>query len=293
MRSWLYVPANKPRMLINSGLYNADGIVFDLEDSISESKKNEARFLLCEAFSQKVFKETHRGVILVVRINSLDTKHWFCDISNLIKSGVTEIRIPKVESSDKLIEIDNTITKIEKDNEIALQTIKLQVIIETPLGIENAIKIATSSRRLTGISFGAEDYCSLMRIERNAGGYELDYPRSRIANAAAIAGIEAWDSVWANFNDLQSLFVDAKRAKTLGFAGKSVIHPMQISAVNKIFSPSAKEIKWAKKITNFAKENNFGVFSLDGKMIDKPVISRAKSIISLTESSKTEVEDNA
>lgn len=276
MRSWLYCPGNKPGMMKNAGVYGSDGIVLDLEDAVAAGEKDEARNLVSEALRSFDFGP----VQVVVRINSMASEFWRDDLEAVIPAGAKVIRLPKVESPGELQEVSDAISRIEKNAGLDDGTVKLQAIIETPGGILNAAGIAAGSSRLTGLSFGAEDYCASMGISRTGPAYALDYPRSVVACSAVAAGIEAWDTVWSDYSDIVGLEEDSRRARSLGFSGKSVIHPGQIETVNRVFSPDSSEIAWARKVIDAAGENGgTGVFGIDGSMIDAPVIARAKRVL--------------
>ncbi len=279
MRSWLYCPGNKPKMIINAGLYGADGLVFDLEDAVAPDQKQEARFLLAQAFRDEIVPVG----ISAVRINGPDTDDWKKDLDEMIPAGALIIRIPKVESSDQIRGISDRIDSIESGNGITPGNVVIQCILETPLGVENAFRIGSSSDRIRSYSFGAEDYCAAVGINRGPDLYPLDYPRSRISSAAANFGYEAIDTVWGFLNDTAGLEADAARARSLGFVGKSLIHPDQIEVVNKLFSPTPDELSAARRILEKATTMSDGATSLDGRMIDRPVILRAERILRLND----------
>jgi citrate lyase subunit beta / citryl-CoA lyase len=279
MRSWLYCPGNKPKMILNAHLYGADGLVFDLEDSVSEEQKDEARILVAQAFTEK----TVPSDISAVRINSFDSEHWENDLKALIPAGVSIIRIPKVETAEQIQKINHLVSSLEKESGIEANSVTFQCIFETPIGVENAFKIGRSSPRIHSYSFGAEDYCAAVGINRGTNLLPLDYPRSRIASAAAAFGYNAYDTVWGFLNDYEGLKADSARGKSLGYEGKSVIHPDQIEIVNSIFSPTPEEIKMARLILEKADSTKSGASAVNGRMIDRPVIIRAKKIIEIVE----------
>ncbi len=287
MRSWLYCPGNNPKMIINASLYGADGLVFDLEDAVSSDRKVEARILLAGAFSEKIVP----AEISAVRINGPESVHWKKDLKEVIPSGARIIRIPKVESSGQIQEICREISRIESDSGIENGVVRLQCIFETPLGVEHAFHVGNSSPRIDSYSFGAEDYCTAVGISRGEEQYPLDYPRSRIASAAAAFGYNAYDTVWGFLNDPAGLEVDSIRGKNLGFHGKSVIHPDQVEIVNRLFSPTPEEIESAKRILDKISSGKSGAIALDGRMIDKPVILRAEMILRMAESGRDQNHD--
>ena len=275
MRSWLYCPGNSPKMIINAGLYGADALVFDLEDSVAESHKIEARYLLAQAFAERIIPVEKSAV----RINGFESEHWRKDLEEIIPAGGRIIRIPKVESPQQIGEISAEIDGIEAESGIPRGAVTIQCLFETPTGVENAFLIGHSSPRIRAYSFGAEDYSSLLGINRGGDLLPLDYPRSRIASAAAAFGYTALDTVWGFLNDPDGLETDTLRGKRLGFHGKSVIHPDQIDIVNKLYAPTEKEIETARAILEKNNMAEGGASSFKGRMIDLPVVERARKII--------------
>ncbi|NQT58499.1 MAG: CoA ester lyase [Bacteroidetes bacterium] len=281
MRSWLYCPADSPKKIMNAGIYGADGIVFDLEDSVSAKAKDQARILLCELLKTQDFGKT----ALAVRINGIKSGAdcWRADIEACAeafnKDNPLIIRVPKVESPEEVQLICRELDVVEKRFEIDMGALALQCILETPLGVEHAFLIAGSSPRIQAISFGAEDYCTAVGIKRYGEAFVLDYPRNRVSAAAAAFGIEAYDTVWGAYKDSEGLRVDAERGRALGFCGKSVIHPDQIPIVNNVFSWSEEDVLWAKKVISLAAAQGEGAAGLDGIMVDKPVLERVRRIM--------------
>jgi len=282
MRSWLYCPADSPKKIVNAGIYGADGIVFDLEDSVTAEAKDQARILLCELLKTHDFGDA----VLAIRINSMNTdndEYWREDILACAEAYSREkslvIRLPKVESPEDIQLICRELDAAEQQHGIIQGSIKLQCLLETPMGVENAFLIAGASERIKAISFGAEDYCTAMGIKRYGEAFVLDYPRSRIAAAAAACGIESYDTVWGAYKDIEGLRADAQRGRALGFCGKSVIHPDQIGTVNEIYSWEEKDILWAKEVISSTAAQGKGAVGLDGIMIDKPVLERAQRIL--------------
>lgn len=275
MRSWLYCPGNSPKMIISAPLYGADGLVLDLEDSVADDRKGEARQLVAQAFAEGIVSAESAAV----RINGPDTGLWVKDLEELIPAGVRMIRVPKTEDPEGIREICAALGRIERENGIEAETVTLQCILETPLGVENAFALGGSSPRIRSYSFGAEDYCAAVGISRGRELFPLDYPRSRIASAAASFGYGACDTVWGFLDDPEGLAADARRAAQLGFEGKSLIHPDQIETVNRIFSPSGEELSKARRILDAAAVMNGGAAAAEGRMIDRPVILRAEKVL--------------
>ena len=287
MRSWLYCPGNSPGKILNAGIYGADAVVLDLEDSVPSSEKDEARILVAEALENTDF-----GVPCAVRINGLETAWWQDDLIAVLSKGAAIIRVPKVESRDDAARVVGETAKLESRFGKPVGSTTLHFILETPSGVENAFDIAncsTGSHTASGagfrpgaLCFGAEDYCTATGMSRPGPEYTLDYPRSRIAAAAASAGLICFDTVWAAYGDNEGLVEDSRRARSLGFSGKSVIHPDQIDAVNEIFSPSGEERAWAEKVVSLT-ESQGGATGMDRSMVDRPVMLRALRILGLQE----------
>lgn len=281
MRSWLYTPANTPNRMIQAGMYGSDGIIFDLEDAVALSEKDEARLLL-ESMLPLIrgsLETTHPTVKIAVRINGLDTPYWQDDLRAVVSAGGTIIRVPKVESAAQVEEIAHALSLLEAELHIPDGRVLLQVLLETPRGVEEAFRIGEASPRVIAFSFGAEDYCSALGIHRNGPTFALDYPRSRIASAASGCGIEAYDAAFGFLDNTEGLALECVHAKALGFHGKSAIHPKQVVAINGEFSFSDQEVREAQAIMDSLEKNKGGVLSLEGRMIDKPVIAWAHRVL--------------
>ncbi len=279
-RTMLFCPATNPKLYLDAPLYEPDCIIFDLEDAVKYSQKLEARDLLAEALMSLDFN----GVEIFARINPLYTEFGEDDVRVLVKAGLRNMRLPMCETKENVLELDYVLREVEKEFEIEEGSCKIQCSIETPLGVENVFDIATSCKRVVSISFGAEDYTRLLGVDRTKNAKELFYARSRVANAASIARIDAMDTVWADFNDLDGFESEVCDAKQLGFSGKSCIHPSQIEVVHKVFTPDMMEVEKSLRIMEVVKKANIeqgGVIQIDGKMIDIPVIEKAKRIIEL------------
>lgn len=271
-RSRLYVPGNNPKMMINAGIYGSDGIILDLEDAVLPDKKHEARLLVRNALCQINFY----GAEKMVRINQVP--EGLKDLKFVVPYGIHTIVIPKCESPDDVLFVEQHIQKITgKTN-----SIHLVPIIESALGVENAFEIAVASENIVAMAIGLEDYTADIGAQRTEAGNESFFARSRIINAARAAGIKPLDSVVSNFGDLEALAAAAQCSKALGFEGIGCIHPGQIKTVNESFSPSQKEIDDTKKIvfTFFqAEKEGKGVVAVDSKMVDAPVVKRARKTI--------------
>ena len=274
----MYVPGNNPGMLVDSGIYGADSIMFDLEDSVAMTEKDAARNLVYQTLRH--FKV--EGLETVVRINGLDGPHGQKDIEAVVRGGVDVIRLPKTETAQDILDVERIVEGIEKEIGLEVGTVKLMAAVESPLGVLNAYAIATSSKRMIGIAIGAEDYVTSMKTTRSANGIELISARSQLVMAARAAGIAALDTVYSDLSNMEGFKNEVNLIKQLGFDGKSVINPRQIEIVHQIYKPTEKEIDEAMEVMRAieeAKAKGSGVIALNGKMIDKPIVERAERVL--------------
>lgn len=284
-RTMLYVPGNNPGMVRDAHIYGSDAIMFDLEDSVSPAEKDSARSLVYNALTTI----DYGGRETVVRVNGLDTTFGSEDFKAVVAASPNLIRLPKTETSRDVIEADNLITELEVHYGMAHHSIGLMAAIESALGIINAYSIATASSRLVGIAIGAEDFVTDLKTARSDTGMELLTARSLLVYAARAAGIAALDTVYSDVNNEDGFRKEVAFIKQLGFDGKSVINPRQIEPTHEIFTPTAKEVSQARRILEAmveAEQMHSGVISLDGKMIDKPVVERARRVIDLYNASQ-------
>ncbi len=277
-RTMLFLPGNNPNMVGNGGLLGADSLIFDLEDAVSPDEKDAARELLKHALASLDFGGCER----IVRINGLDTPYWEEDLRTVLPLSPEAILPPKVSGPDYIHQLDDKLTALEQEFGLVNGQTKIIALLETALGIENAYLIAAASPRMTALFLGAEDLSADLRCARTAGGEEIRYARGRIVCAARAAGIEAYDTPFTDVRDLEGLEKDAVFAKELGFTGKACISPVHVAAVNRIFSPSLKEIDYAREVFDAiaqAKRQGKGAISLRGKMIDAPIVQRARLVL--------------
>lgn len=279
-RSMLYVPGNNPGMIRDAYMYGSDCIMFDLEDSVSITEKDSARALVYEALTSVDYgdKET------VVRINALDSELGIQDLEAMVRAKPDVIRLPKTETAEDIIVCEREIARIEEQIGLPIGTTKMMAAVESALGVLNAKEIAMASKRLVGIAIGAEDYVTDLKTNRSPEGIELLFGRSMVLLAARAAGIAAIDTVYSDVNNEEGFRAEVQLIKQLGFDGKSVINPRQIKPVHEIYTPTEKEIQKSLDIMDAIEEANrkgSGVISLKGKMIDKPIVERAKRVLDI------------
>jgi len=281
-RTMMFVPGNNPGMLKDACLYGADSLMFDLEDAVAISEKDAARFLVYNAIKTIDYGNTE----IVVRINALDNPFGRADIEAVVRAGVDVIRLPKTETKEDILAVEAIIEEVERKIGREVGSTKMMAAVEGAIGVINAYSIASSSKRLIGIALGAEDYVTNLKTKRYADGMELMGARSQIIIAARAAGIYALDTVYSNVDDMEGFENEVRLIKELGFDGKSVINPKQIKPVHDIYSPTEQEIKKSLAIHNAARDaekQGLGVISLNGKMIDKPILARADRLLQLAE----------
>lgn len=277
-RSMLFVPGSNAAMISNTFIYKPDAIMFDLEDAVALKEKDSARILVAHALQHPLYQE----IETVVRVNPLDSEFGLADLNAVVHAGVDVVRMPKTETAQDVIDMDREITEVEKACGREVGSTKMLAAIESPLGITQANQIATASKRLIGIALGAEDYVRNLKTERSPEGIELLFARCSILQAARAAGIQAFDTVYSNANNEEGFLAEAALIKQLGFDGKSLINPRQIELLHNLFAPTQKDVDQARRIIDAAEEaerNGLGVVSLNGKMIDAPIIDRAKLVL--------------
>lgn len=279
-RSMMFVPGNNPGMIKDAGIFGADCIMFDLEDSVAMTEKDTARFLVYNALTTLDYGNIEK----VVRINDLSSGLGSEDLEAIVRAKPDVIRLPKTENAQDVIDCEAEIERIEREAGIPVGTTGMMAAIESAGGVLNAYEIAHSSKRLIGIALGAEDYVTDLKTTRSDDGTELFFARGMILNAARSAGIDALDTVYSDVNNEEGFIREATMIKKMGFSGKSIINPRQIAPLHEIFMPREKDLIKARAVMEAIREANergSGVASLNGKMIDRPVVIRARYLLEL------------
>lgn len=277
-RSMLFVPGSNAAMISNTFIYKPDSIMFDLEDSVALAEKDTARMLVAHALQHPLYREMET----VVRVNPLASEFGLLDLNAVVRAGTDIVRLPKTDSAQDIIDMDAAITAIEKDCGRTVGSTQLLAAIESAQGILAVNDIAKASPRLMGIALGAEDYVRNMKTERSPEGIELLFARSSILHAARANGLMAFDTVYSDARNEEGFLREATLIKQLGFDGKSLINPNQIVLIHNLFAPTQKEVDHATRVIAAAEEaerNGSGVVSLNGKMVDTPIIERAKLVL--------------
>ncbi len=275
-RSRLYIPGNGPKLMLNAGLYGADALILDLEDSVAPGEKDAARILVRNALRQMQFAGAER----MLRINQGQLGNE--DLQMLAREVVQLILIPKVESADQVRSVETQLQKLRGQD----HGIFLMPIIESARGAYKALEIAEASPAVVALAIGLEDYTADIGTQRTLKGDESFWMRGQVLNAARAAGVQAIDTVFSDVADEAGLRQSVLEAKGLGFEGKGCIHPRQIPVVNRAFAPDEKELAKAQRIVvayKDAQQKGLGVVALGSKMIDPPVVKRALAQVQLAE----------
>ncbi|MDV3205171.1 MAG: CoA ester lyase [Weeping tea tree witches'-broom phytoplasma] len=279
-KTMLFVPGNNPALFKDIISYNLDSVIFDLEDSISIQEKDAARELTKRMIN--FFNYNKYNIETVVRINHFDTVFYADDLKTIVTDSKADaIRLPKTESKKDVLKVIHDIEEIEQKMN-KNKRIALFCAIESAQGVLNAYEIASASPRVVGIALGGVDYMLNLQATKTITRHELLFARQMILHAARATNIDAIDCIYDNVKDLQGLEQESLIVKELGFNGKSAIHPIQLPIINRIFTPNSREIEDSLKILNLYRKyrhNNKGVFAIEGKMIDKPVIQNAENIL--------------
>ena len=278
LRSLIFVPGNNRHFLEKAKALSADIVCFDLEDSVPDNEKQYARKLIKETLKIRSKYDAE----VYVRTNSFASGKISEDLQEIVRKGIDGIVIPKVNNVQELKKIEKIISNLEKKRK--LRTIEVMPSIESAEGVVNTYKIASCSKRVSALVFGVFDLLNDMGIEYNKQPEGAKYARAKIPLDAKAAGVYAIDAIWQDLKDEKGLKDDCKIGKSLGYVGKSIIHPSQISVAHKIFRPNKIEIEWAEKVCKTyikSTKKGRGATIIDGKMIDEVHFKRARTLLKL------------
>lgn len=281
-RSLLFVPGNKTNMLTKALALRPDAFVPDMEDSVPDVEKGNAR----ETIKAFLAQLAAVGVPVIPRVNSLDTEWTEDDLAAVVSPDIDGISIGKVRTAADIAKVSALMTTLERQRQLPIGRLKLLPWIETAEAIVNCDAICRASDRLIGVAFGGEDFTNDLGVERLEDETQVLYARSRLCIGARAAHLLAFDTPYFRLRDPEGLRANASAAKSLGFKGKFAIHPEQIATINECFSPSAAEIAHAKRIIaayEEAERHGRASTSLDGWVIDVPVVKRARALLELAE----------
>lgn len=276
VRSLLFVPGNNSRFLEKAKTLPADIVCFDLEDSIPDNEKKNARHLVKETLKRR----SEYTPDVYVRINSPSSGKIADDLKEITTKGIDGIVIPKVNNASELKKIEKTLSSLEKKQK--LKPIDLMPSIESAEGVVNAYAIASATKRTAALVFGVFDLLNDMGIEYTKQAEGAKYARAKVPLDAKAAGTYAIDAIWQDLKDVNGLREDCITGKNLGYSGKSIIHPDQIQITHQVFYPNNAEIEWADKVYKKyleATKTGRGATVIEGKMIDEVHYKRAKALL--------------
>jgi citrate lyase subunit beta/citryl-CoA lyase len=281
MRSKLFVPGSRPELFAKALASSADAISIDLEDSVVENRKAEARATVRDFLLSPQARSTTKAII--VRVNALDTPHFEADVQAIVQPGLALLNVPKAESAANIHAAVAMLERVEAANGI---TTPLRVLanIETPKGLRFAAEIAGAHSRVAGLQLGYVDLFGSMNIDRRDSA-SIHATLFAVRTAAGSAGVFAYDGAFGDVNDVDGFKAEAQMARALGYWGKSCIHPSQVALANEVFRPRPEEIAFAQRVIEASREaeaRGVGAFVLDGKMIEVPVVRRAEAILAIS-----------
>lgn len=277
-RALLYMPGDNWKMITKSITLGVDSICMDMEDGTAVNKKAEARETIAKALQELDFGESEK----LTRINSIGSGWEKEDIESVLPYQPDGIVIPKVESYEQIEWASKIIESAELKHGWKVNSIRILIGIETAKGILNLKEIA-SHPRLDAMIFGGEDFAASIGAKRTKEATELLYARQAVIVACAANDLQAIDIVTIDYKDEENLKRESEFGARLGFSGKQIIHPVQVAVVQKAFTPSEEEIAYAKRIVETfeaSQKEGRGAYSLDGKMIDMPLLKHAQKVLS-------------
>lgn len=283
-RTMMFLNVQKPGLLKDPYIYRPDSLILDLEDAVAESQKDVARFSLFHALRTI----DYRGCERIVRINGLDTPYWKEDIRCAVAGGCDGIRIPKTECAQDIHIVEREVKKAEEEFGRPEGNVLLMAAIESAKGVMRALEICEASERLFGVALSGGDYTKDLQTHITGTGIELMGARQNLVIAARAAKVQCFDTVYTDLENMEGFRQDVMNIHLMGFDGKSIINPRQISMVHEIFTPSQKDILFAEKVVREIEDKKYrgiGVFVVDGKMIDIAFYDGAKRTIALAKAS--------
>ena len=283
-RSMMFLNCQKPALIKDPYIYFPDSIMLDLEDAVALREKDAARYSLFHALREIDYRSVER----VVRINGLDTDFWQEDVRCAVAGGCDSIRIPKTETAGDVRRVEAAVEAAEQEFGVEPGRTLIMAALESARGVMNAYEVCQASPRLFGIALSGGDYTKDLQTTISGTGVELMGARQHMIIAARAAGVQCFDTVYTNLDDMNGFRKDVETIHAMGFDGKSIINPRQIPIVHDVFTPKAKDILFAEKVVreiDTKKAQGIGVFTVDGKMIDIAFYAGAKRTLALAKAS--------
>lgn len=279
MRSVFYVPGNNDKMLAKAPSFPADIITLDLEDSVPPAEKVKAR----EMVRENLKFAGSCGSTVYVRVNNWETLMTNDDLEAVVYEGLGGICLAKTGGPEHIQRLDWKLEELERRRGLVVGSIAIQMLAETAKGVINAYPSAIASKRVNSIIFGAVDYTKDMRVKLTSEGDEQFYARAHVAVAARAAGIVAIDCPFVAFKDMEAFEKNTRFGRQLGYEGRMLIHPNQIEASHRIYTPAPEDVEWAKGVVKVFEEEGLAkgaaAVTYQGKMVDTPVYENARTIL--------------
>jgi citrate lyase subunit beta/citryl-CoA lyase len=287
MRSKLFVPGSRPELFAKALAGPADAISIDLEDAVLESRKEDARQSVREFLHR--LEGTVPEKLVIVRVNDMGTTHFVADLAAIVSSSLYAVNLPKLEQAADVERAADMLARLERQNGLAEGRIGILANIESPRGLRNAAEIALASPRIVGLQIGFGDLFEPLGIDRT-DAQALHGVQLAVRLAAGEAGVPAYDGAYANVSNQQGYRQEAQHARRLGFAGKSCIHPSQVPLANEVFQPTEDEVGFARRVLTAwqeAERSGLGAITVEGRMIDKPFVVRARAMVAAAACART------
>jgi citrate lyase subunit beta/citryl-CoA lyase len=281
LRSLLFLPGHRARFYEKLAEFRPDAVVVDLEDAVPPAEKALARSMVRERLGGPLLA----GLKVFVRVNAVDTPYFGDDVRVVVAAELDGIFVPKASNAEQLREANMLLAQAEQRLGMGMGTVRIVPIVESVRGVLNAQELAVASPRVMALAFGAEDFCLDLGVERSPDGVETRYPRAQVALAAHGAGRLAIDTPWTAIDDAAGLLREAIEGRQLGYVAKQAIHPSQLPTIHTVFAPTADEVAWARRVVATYDEaiaQGTGAINLDGKLIDVPMVERARRVLERT-----------
>lgn len=278
LRSLLFVPGHRARFYEKLAEFRPDAVIIDLEDAVPPAEKPVARAMVRERLGGPLLA----GMQVFVRVNAVETEFFRDDVRGVVAAGLDGIFLPKAASAEVVREANMLLAQTELRHTLLLGAIRIVPIVETVAGALNARDLAGASPRVMALAFGAEDFTLDLGVERSREGIETRYPRAMVALAARGAGRLAIDTPWTAIDDQDGLQRETEEGRQFGYTAKQAIHPSQIGPIHTVFTPTAPEVAWARRVVTAYDEaiaRGTGAINLDGKLIDVPMVARARRVL--------------
>lgn len=272
------MPGHRARFYEKLSEFRPDAVIVDLEDAVPPAEKPLARTTVRERLGGPLLRDLQ----VFVRVNAVGSEFFAADVRGVVAEGLHGIFLPKAENAEQIHVANMLLAQNELRLELPLGAIRIVPIIETVRGALNAAEIVSASPRVIAMAFGAEDFTLDLGVERTRDGIETRYPRAQVALIAHAAGRIAIDTPWTAIDDPDGLIRETIEGRQLGYTAKQAIHPSQIAAIHQVFTPTADEISWARRVVasyNEAVAAGTGAINLDGKLIDVPMVARAQRVL--------------